>query len=186
MELQIQDLISSIKKEGIERANKEAAAIVAEAEKQAEEILANANHAAEKVRENARREVQILKESARLDAELAKRDAVLAFRQEVEIAFVGIMVHNISKALNEKTMAALMLAAVKEENPANYTIEVKEVTDSLKGQLAEQLKNGLELRPSKKVQAGFRLVSRDGSSYLDCSDEEISKMLMPFLRDTRL
>ena len=65
-------------------------------------------------------------------------------------------------------------------------MEVGQVSEELKSQLAEQLKGGLEIRPSKKVQAGFRLAAKDGSSYLDCSDEELSEMLMPFFRDIHL
>ena len=53
-------------------------------------------------------------------------------------------------------------------------------------QLAQELKNGLELRPSKKVGAGFRLAAKDGSGYFDCSDQEIAEMLMPFFRDMHL
>ena len=40
MELQIQDLVSSIKKEGIDSANREAAALLAEAQKRADAITA--------------------------------------------------------------------------------------------------------------------------------------------------
>ena len=53
-------------------------------------------------------------------------------------------------------------------------------------QLAQELKNGLEIRPSKKVGAGFRLAAKDGSGYFDCSDQEIAEMLMPFFRDMHL
>ena len=56
----------------------------------------------------------------------------------------------------------------------------------LRQELAQELQNGLEIRPSKKVGAGFRLAAKDGSGYFDCSDEEIAQMLMPFFRDMRL
>ena len=64
---------------------------------------------------------------------------------------------------------------------------VKKNGDSINTQeLARELQNGLEIRPSKKVGAGFRLAAKDGSGYFDCSDEEIAQMLMPFFRDMRL
>ena len=34
--------------------------------------------------------------------------------------------------------------------------------------------------------AGFRLAAKDGSGFFDCTDEEISKILMPFFRDIQL
>ncbi len=42
MELQIQDLVSSIRKDGIDAANAEAEAIIAEAKKKADAIIADA------------------------------------------------------------------------------------------------------------------------------------------------
>ena len=50
-------------------------------------------------------------------------------------------------------------------------------------ELAEEIKNGLEIKPTKGVQAGFRLAAKDGSGYFDCSDDEIMQMLMPYFRN---
>ena len=83
MELQIQDLVSSIKKDGIESANREAAQILADAKAQAEKIVADARNEADKLRGDAQAEIGVFKASAQLSAEQAKRDAVLAFRQEI-------------------------------------------------------------------------------------------------------
>ena len=72
------------------------------------------------------------------------------------------------------------------EDPAAYAAEVSQVTDGIRAELARELEAGLEIRPSKKVGAGFRLAAKDGSGYFDCSQEEIARMLDPFFRDTRL
>ena len=175
MELQIQDLVSSIKKDGIDSANKEAAAIVAQAKADAD-----------KLRQDANAEIDVFKNSARLSAEQAKRDAVLAFRQEIQKEFEKILAVDVCKALDQQTLAALIRAALQGEDVSAYTVEVGQVTDAIRQELAQELKNGLEIRPSKKVGAGFRLAAKDGSGYFDCSDEEIAEMLMPFFRDTRL
>lgn len=186
MELQIQDLVQSIKKDGIERANQEADAILAQARQQAEAILSDARSEAAKTLERARAEVEVYQNSAKLDAQQARRDAVLAFRKEVQAEFEALLAADVRKTLNETALAALIQAALAGENPADYTAEVSEVTQTLNSQLAEAIRNGLELRPSKKVQAGFRLAAKDGSGYFDCSDEEISRMLTPFFRDAHL
>lgn len=186
MELQIQDLVSSIKKDGIDSAQTQAAAILDDAKKQAEAILASAKSEAAKMEENAKNEIEIFKNNAQLSAEQAKRDAVLAFRQEVQAEFEKILAHDVGKALDPKVMATLIRAALNGEDLAAYAAEVNEVTDQLKQELAQEIKGGLEIRPTKKVQGGFRLASKDGSGYFDCSDEEISKMLMPFFRDIHL
>ena len=186
MELQIQDLVSSIKKDGIDSANKEAAEILAEAKRQADSIVAAAKSEADKLREDAKAEIEVFKHSAQLSAQQAKRDAVLAYRQEVQKEFERILAADVSKALDQQTLARLIQAALQGEDVSAYAVEVAQVTDGIRQELAQELNNGLEIRPSKKVGAGFRLAAKDGSGYFDCSDEEIAEMLMPFLRDSSL
>ena len=186
MELQIQDLVSSIKKDGIDSANQEAAAILADARKQADAIVADAKAEADKLRGDARAEIEVFKNSAQLDAQQAKRDAVLAFRQEIQKEYEKLLAADVGKALDQQALVKLIQAAVQGEDVATYTVEVGQVTDGLRQELAQELKAGLEIRPSKKVGAGFRLAAKDGSGYFDCSEQEIAEMLMPFFRDTRL
>ena len=57
---------------------------------------------------------------------------------------------------------------------------------ALKRPRAGELKAGLELRLSKKVHTGFRLCAKDGSGYIDCSDEELAEQLAPFFRELRI
>ena len=186
MELQIQDLVSSIKKDGIDSANQEAAAILADARKQADAIVADAKAEADTLRGDAKAEIEVFKNSAQLDAQQAKRDAVLAFRQEIQKEYEKLLAADVGKALDQQALVKLIQAAVQGEDVAAYTVEVGQVTDGLRQELAQELKAGLEIRPSKKVGAGFRLAVKDGSGYFDCSEQEIADMLMPFFRDTRL
>ena len=186
MELQIQDLVSSIKKDGIDSANKEAAAILADARKQAEAMIAEAKKDADKLREDAKAEIEVFKNSAQLSAEQAKRDAVLAFQQEIQKEFEKILAADVNKALDQQALVRLIQAAVQGEDVSAYAVEVGQVTDALRQELAQEVKNGLEIRPSRKVGAGFRLATKDGSGYFDCSEQEIAEMLMPFFRDMHL
>ena len=188
MELQIQDLVSSIKKDGIESANREAAQILAEAKAQAEKIVADARSEADKLRADAQAEIGVFKASAQLSAEQAKRDAVLAFRQEIGTELTKLLAQDTHKALDDKALASLITAALqgKDASASAYAAEVASVTDALKSELAGELKAGLELRLSKKVRTGFRLCAKDGSGYIDCSDEELAEQLAPFFRELRI
>lgn len=141
---------------------------------------------ADKLRGDARAEIEVFKSSAQLDAQQAKRDAVLAFRQEIQREYEKLLSADVGKALDQQALVKLIQAAVQGEDVAAYTVEVGQVTDGLRQELAQELKAGLEIRPSKKVGAGFRLAAKDGSGYFDCSEQEIAEMLMPFFRDTRL
>lgn len=186
MELQINDLVSAIKKDGIETATKEAEAILADAKKQAETIIANAKAEASKIKEASEKEIRIFEDSAKISAEQAKRDAVLAFKTELQAEFEKLLSADVNKALDDKLLAKLILAVANGEDLSAYAVEVGNVTEGLKGELAEELKKGLEIRLSKNAQGGFKLVAKDGSGYFDCSDEEITNMLMPFFRDISL
>ena len=183
MELQIQDLVSSIRKDGIDAANAEAEAIISEAKKKAEMIIADAKAEAKNIQETSEKEINILKESAALSAEQAKRDAMLAFKNEVQAEFDKILSAKIKNNLSDAALGKLIQAVVADEDVQNYSVEVAEVSDSLKAELAEEIKNGLEIKPTKSVRAGFRLAAKDGSGYFDCSDEEIMQMLMPYFRN---
>ena len=183
MELQIQDLVSSIRKEGVEAANAEAEAILAEAKKKADSIVSTAKNEAQQYKDTAEKEINILKESAEVSAEQAQRDAVLAFKTEIQGEFEKILKTKIGKELSGDGLGKLIRAAVAGENVADCVAEVAEVSDALKSELAKEIKDGLEIRPTKGVQTGFRLASKDGSGYFDCSDDGIMEMLMPYFRD---
>ncbi|MBR0090738.1 MAG: hypothetical protein IJP92_03465 [Lachnospiraceae bacterium] len=182
MELQIQDLVSSIRKEGLDAANAEADSILAEAKKKADAIVADAKAEAQQYKDNASKEIAILKESAEVGAEQAKRDAVLAFKSEIQGEFEKILATDISKQFTGDALGKLIRAAVSGENVADYTAEVSEVSDALKKELAEEIKNGLEIKPTKGVQ-GFKLAAKDGSGFFDCTDDAIMEMLMPHFRN---
>ena len=183
MELQIQDLVSSIRKEGIEVANAEAESILAEAKKKADSLIAGAKAEAQQYKDASEKEIAILKESAEVSAEQAKRDAVLAFKTEIQEEFEKILAADIRKEMSGEALGKLIRAAVAGENVADYVAEVAEVGEALKAELAAEIKNGLEIRPTKNVQSGFRLAAKDGSGYFDCSDDGIMEMLMPYFRD---
>ncbi len=180
MEMQINDLVSAIKKDGVEAAQAEADKIIAEAKEKASAIVAEAETKASAILKKAESDVEILKESARTTAEHAKRDAMLFFEKSVQTEFEHLLEANIEKTVNGDTLARLITAALADENPSNYTAEVAEVTEGLRGELAEKIKAGLEIKPNPNVRIGFKLAAKDGSGYFDCSDEELTKMLAPF------
>lgn len=186
MELKIEDLISSIKKDGIDSANAQSEQIISEAQQKAEEIINEAKAEKEKIIQQTKTEVDVLRESAKTDILQAKRDAVLLFEEEIKKKFKKILEADIKKSVNGETLATLIKAALGEENPADYYAEVAEITDGLKAELANEINNGLEIKISPAVKTGFRLCAEDNSGYFDCSNEEITNMLEFFLSDIEI
>ncbi|MBO5564627.1 MAG: hypothetical protein J5935_03320 [Lachnospiraceae bacterium] len=183
MELQIKDLVSSIRKDGIDAANAEAESILAEARQKAASIIEDAKEEAKQHKDATEKEIDILKESAKVGAEQAKRDAVLSFKAEIQKEFEKILAADVRKEFSGESLTTLIRAAMAEEDVGEYAVEIAEVSEELKQQLAEEIRNGLEIRPSKEVQQGFRLSAKDGSGFFDCSDEAIMEMLMPYFRE---
>ncbi|MBR5731404.1 MAG: hypothetical protein IKX89_05615 [Firmicutes bacterium] len=186
MELQIKDLVESIKKEGVDTARAEADAIIAEANKKAAEIVSKAESQARLVKETSEREISALKENALVSAQQAKRDAMLSFKSEIQSEYRKILSAEVGKSLGDEALATLIKAVIGDEDVSKYAAELGSVSDGLKSKLADEIKNGLEIRPVKNVKAGFRLAEKDGSGYFDCSDEVITEMLMPFFKDLSL
>ena len=180
MEMQINDLVSAIKKEGVEAARAEADRIIAEAKEKAAGIISDAETEAKAIIKKAEEKTEILKENAKTTAEHAKRDAVLFFKKSVQTEFERILEADAAKTVNTETLARLIEAALNGDDPASYTAEVAEVTDALRSELAAKIRSGLEIKANPSVRAGFKLAAKDGSGYFDCSDEEIEKMLAPF------
>lgn len=180
MELQIGDLISAIKKDGVDAAQAESERILAQAKKQAAEIVAAAKEEAEHIRAKTQSETDLLKESAKIAAEHARRDAMLSFKDSVRAEFENLLSADLKKTVDTAVLAKLIAAALGGEDPAQYTAEVHEVSEGLKGELAAKIRAGLEIRVNREVGFGFRLAAKDGSGYFDCSDEELLQMLLPF------
>lgn len=180
MELQIQDLISSIRKDGIDAANAESDAIIAAANKKAAEIIAGAKAEADAKTSEAEKRIATLTEGAKVNVEQAQRDAVLSFKNAIEGEFRKILSADIKKTVNGEALATLIKAALNGEDPSKYAAEVATVTEGLESELAEEISKGLEVKISSNVRSGFRLSSKDGSGFFDCSDEEIAEMIRPF------
>ncbi len=180
MELQIQDLISSIRKDGIDAANAESSEIIAAANKKAAEIIKEAKEEADAKFSEAEKRIATLTEGARVNVEQAQRDAVLSFKKSIEGEFRKILSADIKKTVNGEALGTLIRAALTGEDASKYAAEVTEVTEGLQSELAEEIRNGLEVRVSSGVRSGFRLSEKDGSGFFDCSDEEIAEMIRPF------
>ncbi len=188
MELQIQDLVNSIKRDGIDQAEKESAEIIAKAKLEAEAILDNVNKEASKILEDANKEVAVLKQSAFAAINQSARDLSLSLQESIKKQFERLLGENVTKALSSTELVKLIVEVVKisliDSKDAVVGLgakDAKKLTDSLKGELTQQLKDGLVIKPVEGLDFGFRLSSKKDGSYFDFSSDEITNLLKPFL-----
>lgn len=95
---------------------------------------------------------------------------MLAFKTEVQAEFEKILSAKIENNLSDAALGKLIHAVVSDEDVKNYAVEVSEVNDSLKAELAEEIKNGLEIRPTR--------VFEQDSVWLQKTVQVISTVLM--------
>ncbi len=185
MEQQIQDLIASIKKDGIESATNESKKILEEARKEAERIVNDAKKERDKIIADGKKTIEIERESSISSVKQAARDVSLTLRKNLEEKFQKILGQKVSAALDEKVLAEAIVAVVKGESNGCDVEVSKEMVDKvnavLTSQFAKELEKGVTLRASSSVSGGFKVYSKDGSAYIDLSDEEITKLLYPYL-----
>ena len=188
MEQQIQDLIASIRKDGIESAKAESERMIAEARKEAESIVAQAKAESSRILSEAAEGAKLEKTSAEASIRQAARDAALSVKRSIEEKYTSILRDAASEAMNGDALAS-MIAAVIEGDSSSKAVEVspsdaEALRKTLSGSFADAVEKGLEVRPSAAISAGFRVVEKDGSGYVDYSADECAKLLMPYLSDS--
>ncbi|MDC7246374.1 MAG: V-type ATP synthase subunit E [Sphaerochaetaceae bacterium] len=188
MEQQIQDLVESIKRDGINEAEKKSAQIIDAAQKKAEQIIAQSEKEAASIIEKAQKEVSVMESSGKEAVKQASRDVILSLKKSIYDHMDRLLTKKVKTGITDKQLVSLIVQVVKGglEDPAQTVLEVNpdqiaSLEESLRGDLEKELKAGLTIKAVPQVDVGFRLTDKSGSSYYDFSDEEISSLLKPFL-----
>ena len=187
MEQQIQDLIASIRREGIEEAKKESERIISEAKAAASDIVAKAEAEKDKILDNAKKSIALERQSSESAIKQAARDVSLSLKKSIEDSFQAILSQKVDAALSQDVLVRVLEAVVKAEvTSSNVYVELsaddfKALSAKLAESFKEQVKNGMEFRTSSSLSSGFRVVEKDGSFYVDMSGDECSKLLFPYL-----
>lgn len=185
MEQQIQDLIKSIKKDGIETAESESKKIIDNAKKEAEKIISDANKEKERIVEEGKRESKVFLDSSLETIRQALRDASLSLKDSLEEKLNLLLTQSVSSSFDATLIKELVLFVVKaEEIGDEATLVIPEdkfasLASELKRELASLIDKGLELKTSN--QSGIKVIKKDGSAYIDLSSDEIEKLLYPYL-----
>ncbi|MDY0288420.1 MAG: V-type ATP synthase subunit E [Sphaerochaeta sp.] len=187
MAQQIQDLVASIRKDGIEVAQKEAAQIISDAKAQADEIVSQGRKRASKLIEDAQKEIDVRDQSARASLGQASRDVQLSLKKAIQKQLDNLLVDKLEKAFSSEALLSLVASVVTQlADKAKTEVQLSEkdfkrLASSLKSELAEKIKGGLEIKAVEQVHSGFRIAEKDGSGFYDFSAEETAKLMEPFL-----
>ena len=135
----LQSLLEKINRDGVEKANAEAAKIVAEAKAKAADIVKTANAEAAKAKADADKAAADYAARAAETVGQAARDTILKVEAAVTAMLTNLLAKDVDKALaDEKSVAALTLEAVKGlAGEAEVAVPAK-LAPALKAQLASQ------------------------------------------------
>ena len=190
MEIQLQELIDKIKKDGIESASGEAARIKSEAEAEAARIISAAQKEAADIVSRGKADVERSEKAGVAALGQASRNLVLAFKGEIQSLLDKIVVKETATAFNENTFKIalpeiLKAWASKSGSDALDVLvpekELKQLQSWFSEKLVGEIKKGVDLKSDRNLGAGFHIANRDGSAYYDFSAESVAQMLSAYL-----
>jgi V/A-type H+-transporting ATPase subunit E len=190
MEIQLQELIDKIKKDGIESASAEAAKIKSEAEAEAGRIIAAAQKEAADIVSRGKADAERSGKAGVAALEQASRNLVLAFKGEIQTLLDKLIASATASAFKENTLKevlpGLLKAWVSKTGSDSLDLllgeaDLQKLKSWAAGALAEELKKGTELKSDRNLAAGFRIANKDGSSYYDFSAESVAELLSSYL-----
>lgn len=190
MEIQLQELIEQIKKDGVEAAETEAESILNAAKAEAEKIISDAQSQAEKILANARTENERMVKSSEEAISQAGRNLLISFRESIAKELNAIVGENITAVYSSDALAKIIINIV--ENWANkpdaedLTVilnsnDLKALEETLLSALKEKMLGGITLKANDNFDGGFRIAVNNGSAYYDYSAEAVVDMLSNYL-----
>jgi len=189
MEIQLQELIDKIKKDGIESASREAAKVKRDAEAEAARIVAAAQKEAADIVDRSKTEADRFEKAGVAALEQASRNLVLAFRAQIEELLDKLIVQTISSAYSIDVVREILPELIRNwavKNTDSLTVllsegDLKKLDDTFRAALVSALKGGVELKPERTIDGGFRIAEKDGSAFYDFSSEAVAGMLSAYL-----
>ena len=189
MDIQLNELIEKIKKEGIESARAEAANIKAEAEALAEKLVNDAKREAEAIIARAEADAARSQKAGTAALEQAFRNLALAFKGEIQGLFDNLTAEAVASSYSADIIKEILPGLIRNwaaGNSDSLTVllsegDLEKLDDAFKAMLASALRGGVEIKAVKKLDSGFRIAEKDGSAFYDFSAESVTAMLSAYI-----
>ena len=190
MDVQLQELIDKIKKDGVASAEAEARSIIEASEKRSEEIIAEAQKKAAEIIKNAKLETARMEKASEEAITQAGRNMLLSFKDSLVKEMDGIVQAEVTKAQTKTLLAKLIPETVKawakNADVSELSVllsekDLKALETTLVSELKTQISKGLEIKPDKTLNAGFRIGIKNGAAYYDYSAESLAELFAGYL-----
>ncbi|MBE5921961.1 MAG: V-type ATP synthase subunit E [Lachnospiraceae bacterium] len=190
MEIQLQELIDQIKRDGVEAADAEAKSMLDDAKAQAEKIISDAQAQADKILVNAKNENERMVKSSEDAIRQAGRNLLISFRESVTRELKAIVGENVATLYSSDALAQLIINVVERwaDKPDAEDISVilnssdlKLLEETLLAALKDRMLKGVVLKANDNFDGGFRIAVNNGGAYYDYSTEAVVDMLSNYL-----
>ncbi|MBI9020189.1 MAG: hypothetical protein JEZ10_02905 [Verrucomicrobia bacterium] len=188
---ELQPLLEQIRKEGVEKAQKEASGILAQAKEKAAKMIRDAETKARELVAKAEADAEIYTQRSTATLEQAARDVLITVGQGIENIISDIVAESTSEALKIEVLEQMMIKMAQScaEQHGETRIELmiseadqKELVSFFVGKYREKMVHGLELHVDNEILKGFKVSFADAHVYLDFTQEAIAEALTAFLR----
>ncbi len=190
MEVQLQELIEQIKKDGVAVAEAEAKTIVDAAKADAEKIIAEAQAQADKIMAEAKAETEKMTKSSEDAIRQAGRNLLISFRESVTRELKTIIGENVNTVYSSDELAELIINIIEcwanKPDAEDITVimnskDLNRFEENILASLREKMLKGIILKANDNFDGGFRIAVNNGSAYYDYSTEAVVDMLSNYL-----
>ena len=187
----LQELTQKLYNEGLSKGKEEGEAILAKAQAQAQEIVAKAQEEAKAIIEKAQKEAADYKVKVEGDVKMASTQALQATKVGIENLIVAKAVEPAKNVLGSEAFLKEVITAVAKNFSAQESTDLslvlpeklqKSLEPFITAELTKTLGKGVETTFSKKVNAGFKIGPKDGSYFIDLTDEAFQALIGEYLR----
>ena len=190
MDIQLQELIEKIKKDGVASAESAAAKIIADAEKKAASIVSDAEAKADSIIKTAKAETERMEKASEDAIAQAGRNLIITFRDGINKELSALVNAETEKAMDNDLLKKIIPDAVKAWAANNEATDisillpakdVKALESGLKTALKGKISKGLEIKADASLSAGFRIGAKGGEAFYDFSAEEVASLFSAYL-----
>jgi len=179
-------LMLRIQKDAVEKAENEAAGIVARAKEKAADIVKAAEAEAAAKLEKADKDAEAFTERSERTLEQSARDLLLSVGKNLEKMILDILNLEVEKSLDAQTVQSMLLTLAK-----NYSSDVevdfseadaKKLMSFVTGEFAKELGKGVKVESDKGVKFGFRIKLDGGKVTHEFTEAAMADALSALLR----
>ncbi|MFW5870198.1 MAG: hypothetical protein ACOCVL_00895 [Candidatus Sumerlaeota bacterium] len=193
----LQHLLDTIKKDGIDKAQVEADSIVKEAREKAAQIVEEAREEAQSIREEAEKDADQSAERGKRALKQAARDVIISVERGVEKVLERTVNRTVEEALTPDQVKEILSRAIEgymREACSGGRCDLflsqddeKALAKFFSAKLHELAQSGITLHTDTRISSGFRLSIKEEHVYFDFSGqavaEELNRHLQPSLRE---